>query len=119
MRPLRLACAAATATVALLLVPSGAVASYYLTQKQAEHYARGQLHYEAGYHYTVAVCHPQGLKKPRPGYVYHRWGCYWAAGDSRFSPSCRGVATVAGSSESNTYYWRVNFHTGKCPWGTR
>jgi hypothetical protein len=43
---------------------------------------------------------------------------YWAAGDSRFNPSCSGLATVIGSSESGSYYWRVNFRQGKCPWGT-
>ena len=112
----RMLCVATAA--ACLLCASPAAASYYVTERQAEHYARNQLHYTAGYHYTAASCHPQGLIRAEPGYIYHRWGCYWVAGDSRFSPSCSGLSTVAGSSESGSYYWRVNVHRGKCPWGT-
>ena len=109
---------ASIAVVGFLITAAPAAASYFIDQRKAEHYARLHFHEDVGYHYTSAACHPQGRKRPEPGYVYHRWGCYFAVGDSRFSPSCVGIITIIGSRTASTYYWRVNFHTGKCPWGT-
>lgn len=104
-------------TAGLLVAPSVASASYYMTQKKAESTTRRHLHFNVGYHYTVASCRPQGRSAPEPGYVYHRWVCSWAAGDSRYEPSCYGTALVRGSSSAGSYYYRVTYHEGKCPLG--
>jgi hypothetical protein len=103
----------------LAAAPAGAQASYYISKGKAESTTRGFLHYTLGYHHTVASCRPQGLKAPEAGYIYHRWVCDWAAGDSRYSPSCVGESRVRGSSDSGSFYWFVLYHSGKCPYGWR
>lgn len=109
--------ALAVAAAGVLAAPSAASASYYMTQKKAESTTRRHLHFNVGYHHTGASCRPQGRAEPEPGYIYHRWVCYWAAGDSRYEPSCSGTALVRGSSTPGSYYYRVIYHEGKCPLG--
>jgi hypothetical protein len=115
MRRLALACAV---TVAACLGPVAiASAHYFMDAHEAEHYVRDHFHNHVGYHYTSASCRPQGQAAPDKGYIYHRWTCYFAVGDSRYSPSCTGRVLVAGSSTQGSYYLRVDYHDGKCPWG--
>jgi hypothetical protein len=102
---------------AAALPVASASANYYLDQHQAD-YARDYLHDKVGYHHTAASCRPQYRKRAEPGYIYHRWACAFAAGDTRYSPSCRGMITIAGSSDAGSYYPRVNFAQGACPYGT-
>lgn len=114
---MRTGLAVATALVATLTASSAAEAGYYLSEKQAVSTTRRHLHYNVGYHHTAAQCRPQGRSKPKRGYVYHRWVCYWAAGDSRYEPSCYGTALVRGSSDPDSFYYRVLEHDGACPRG--
>lgn len=107
--------------LALLIFAGGAAqsadAAYFIGQGTAEHHVREYFHYNVGYHYTAASCRPQGRRAPEPGYIYHRWTCIFAVGDSRFSPSCTGQALVTGSGSVGRYYLRVLWHDGACPLG--
>src|SRR3954468_17491984 len=50
---------------------------YYLSRAEAERVTRGFLRNTLGYRSAAASCAPEGLNKPAPGYVYHRWICGW------------------------------------------
>ena len=114
----RLAIIGAIACLLAGAFAASAQADYFITQKRAEHFTRDYFHYKLGYHYTAAGCRPQGLSKPQPGYDYHRWVCYFLAGDSGYDPACKGYILIAGSSSSSgTYNTRVLSHTGKCYYG--
>jgi hypothetical protein len=100
------------------LAAGTAQADYYISKKRAEHFARDYFHHKVGYHYTTASCRPQGRNAPVPGYVYHRWTCGFAVGDSRYEPACIGSIMIAGSSSSHgSYYHRIDYHEGKCYYG--
>src|SRR3954463_7991571 len=107
----------AAVTVLALAAPATASASYFVTQAKAEHYPRNYFHSHVGYPYTSAACRPQGASSPKAGYVYHRWVCAFAVGDSRYNPSCTGQIRISGSSDGGSYYSLVLWHDGRCPWG--
>src|SRR5262249_36506041 len=113
---MRIALCLVTLAIGLVLAPT-ADASYYINKGKAEHYTRDYFHYHVGYHYTVASCRPQGLASPEAGYIYHRWVCTFAVGDSRYEPSCTGQIRISGSGEGGSYYSYVLWHDGKCPLG--
>lgn len=101
-----------------LAFPAAADAHYYMNAQQAVSTTRRFLH-GLGYHYSAAICHPQGLKAAKPGYIYHRWVCGWAAGDRTKSPDCEGSSLVRGSSDESQFYWRVDWHDGDCQYGVK
>jgi hypothetical protein len=105
------------ATVVAVLALAPAVdASYYISKGSAELHARG--HFTArGYRFAEAQCKPQFTSGAQPGFIYHRWSCNFATGDSRFSPSCIGNILITGSSKVGQYFFRVNVHSGPCPKG--
>lgn len=100
-----------------LTAPQAAHAEYYMSKKQAVHATRNYLHWTLGYHYTAAVCRPQYLEREKPGYVYHRWVCAWAAGDDPDAPDCSGRSRARGSSSKGQFYWFVLAHSGDCQYG--
>jgi hypothetical protein len=108
---------AAVVMAGTLAVPATASAGYYMSKREAESTTRRYLHRTLGYHHTVADCRPQGLKKPEPGYIYHRWVCGWAAGDSYPDPDCLGTSLVRGSRDESQFYWKVLYHDGDCQYG--
>lgn len=114
----RLALMVAITCVVAGVVSTSAQADYFISRARAEHFVRDYFHYHVGYHYTTALCRPQGRSAPEPGYIYHRWTCAFAVGDSRYNPACTGSMLISGSSSSHgTYNYRVDYHDGKCYYG--
>lgn len=105
------------AVIALALSPS-AQGAYFISGGTAVSHARQHLH-AVGYRRAQANCYPQGQPTgPVPGYVYHNWTCYFAAGDSYYTkPLCRGRLLISGSGHPGRYYFRVDYHEGSCPYG--
>jgi hypothetical protein len=108
----------AVVVATLLFLAPGAGASWYLSQTKAESLTRQHLHYDLEYHYTAAVCRPQGLNKADPRYDYHRWVCTGAAGDQRTYVSCLVTYLIVGSHVPGQYYRRTLDHRRACPYGT-
>lgn len=106
----------AIALLTSLSLVAAADASYYVSKRKAVSLTRQHLHYELGYHYTAAVCRPQGSNRAKPGYVYHRWVCGWVAGDDTQEPECAGSYLIVGHSDDN-YSYNVLFKEGECPYG--
>jgi hypothetical protein len=104
----RLLIAGLAATALLAAIPAVASAEYYISQKRAEQFTRhaaGERYgtrYEDGSRVIYgASCRPQGLDRPRPGYIYHRWTCWWA------DESCEGKLLIVGSRGAGRYYSKV------------
>jgi len=110
---------AAVVGAAVLAFAVPASAHYFMNQKLAVSHARTHFHL-LGYHFTAAQCHPKGRAAPQPGFLYHSWTCNFAAGDSRFAPSCTGVIVITGTDNpNNLWYFQVLNHFGPCPKGVQ
>lgn len=103
--------------LATFAVATPANASYYLTKRQAEHYARVYWHNARNYYSVGTSCRPQGHQKAQRGYIYHRWTCgFAAASDASSVPyDCDGLMVVAGSHAAYTYFSRIQWKRGDCP----
>jgi hypothetical protein len=95
--------------LATLAVPSAAHAEYYLDRGQAEDFAVDFAESKYGDASYVAVCRPQGLNRPKAGYIYHRWVCGWAD-----DYGCAGRLRIIGSRGRGYYYGRV-LSGQRCP----
>jgi hypothetical protein len=107
---------AAIAATLLLAAPAaaagaGAGDSYYLSKSQAERNVRDAAetlyneNYGIVYEDTGAWCRPQGAKRARRGFVYHRWVCTWAGRDWE-GDTAYGAMRVTGHS-GNRYGYKV------------
>jgi hypothetical protein len=94
-----------------LALPPNASAGYYLTKREAESFMRQHVHYALGYDHTAARCRPQGRRRARRGYVYHRWACAWAGMYFDYTVACRGVTVIIGSRLGG-YYRRPVYKRG-------
>jgi hypothetical protein len=104
----RVVVATTTAVAALGLVPGSAMASWTITQRAAEAYARVAAHQEYGVNrYTTAsVCSPRA-NDPRGRYPpQHRWACGWAD-----AHGCGGAFVIRGTT-SRVYAFRYSVYNG-------
>ena len=107
LRKIVLALAVAGATA--LVVPSLASAEVYLTKAQAEADTEQAVSERYGSEYPGSACRPQGLSRPKAGYAYHRWVCYWAD-----EYRCEGKLLISGSRGRGYFYHRV-LSGQRCP----
>src|SRR5262245_6742423 len=101
------------ALVAALVLAAPASASSYLSKPEAKAATRQAVRVQyagLGLHRISIRCHPQYGERYRPGWVYPRWACSWAATDYEGDIVFGKMRIVGAPGDRFTYKPVVGIH---------